>query len=91
MRVVRVTRVDASGMVSEWRHSFPQTLYEALEQQVTARFGYKPLTTAEIISTGGIALAAAAPHYCGAPRGSLPATPEAGARGRAVVHEAWVP
>lgn len=53
MRVVRVTRVDASGMVSEWRHSFPQAIYEGLEQQVTARFGYKPLTTDEITSAVG--------------------------------------
>jgi hypothetical protein len=53
MRVVRVTRVDASGMVAEWRHSFPQAIYEGLERQATARFGYKPLTTDEITSAVG--------------------------------------
>jgi hypothetical protein len=53
MRVVRVTRVDVSGMVSEWRHSFPQAIYESLERQATARFGYKPLTIDEITSAVG--------------------------------------
>lgn len=48
MRVVRATRVDATGLVLEWRHSFPQAVYEALERQATVRFGYTPLTTQEI-------------------------------------------
>lgn len=48
MRIVRVRNVDASGMVLEWRHSFPQSIYEALERDVSARFGYKPMTAEEI-------------------------------------------
>lgn len=53
MRVIRVTGVDVGGMVLEWRHSFPQALYEGLERQASTRFGYQPATVEEITSAVG--------------------------------------
>jgi hypothetical protein len=47
-RQLRVISVDSTGYLNEWRHSFPQSLYESLERVATARFGYKPRTVDEI-------------------------------------------
>lgn len=42
LRRIRAGSVDATGYLEHWRHSFPQALYESVEQAASRRFGYAP-------------------------------------------------
>lgn len=48
LRRVRLLSVATGTYTEHWRHSFPQSLFESLENIATIRFGYKPLTEREI-------------------------------------------
>lgn len=45
---IRAESVDPTGHIKEWRHSFPQAVFERLGRIATRRFGYKPATADEI-------------------------------------------
>lgn len=51
MRNIRVRSTDQSGFIEHWRHTFPQGLYEQMENQASRAFGYKPRTSTEIESS----------------------------------------
>jgi hypothetical protein len=49
LRRIRAQDVDQTGFIEQWQHTFPQSSYEWIERTAVVRFGYKAVSTRELL------------------------------------------